>query len=407
MKRIGILTSGGDCGGLNAVLKGAAQMAHTCGVSCFIIPKGYAGLYNLVDFDRLVELTPERADSINPYLAGSEAGHSRVKIKKIEDEHKYARIKEGLKKFNLEGLVISGGDDTGSVIIDLTGQGTPYAYRSVEAVLAFLDEADSSLGRKLRERYADVIPVFRSDKYGTLTPTERDALTAKIYDLVALMRRERVRLTAATSSDDYDWALHQAVGAAQDDAFLRSLPSELDLRQLGNSPAYFQQGEWWDHKQEMREIAMADNVLWVLQRERARGGRIFFFAANSHVQAGLVIRGSTSRPFTILRYRPAGMYLRSALERDMIVIGTYYGQGAGPDGPWPMDRGGMDGLLSSASIPRFIMDLRELPAAGTLHDWFRVAHSNRGWAGIVAPLENYDAILFFESITQTPAAQRE
>ena len=91
----------------------------------------------------------------------------------------------------------------------------------------------------------------------------------------------------------------------------------------------------------------------------------------------------------------------------MIVIGTYYGQGADPAGPWPMDRAGMDGLLSSASIPRFIMDLRELPAAGTLHDWFRVAHSNRGWAGIVAPLENYDAILFFESITQTPAAQRE
>ena len=123
MKRIGILTSGGDCGGLNAVLKGAAQMAHACGAACFVIPKGYAGLYNLKDFDSLVELTPRRADTINPYLAGSEAGHSRVKIKKIDDEHKYARIKEGLKKFHLEGLVISGGDDTGSVVVDLAGQG--------------------------------------------------------------------------------------------------------------------------------------------------------------------------------------------------------------------------------------------------------------------------------------------
>ena len=46
---------------------------------------------------------------INVNDAGSEAGNSRVKVKKIDDENKYARIKEGLKKFNIEGLVISGG----------------------------------------------------------------------------------------------------------------------------------------------------------------------------------------------------------------------------------------------------------------------------------------------------------
>ena len=42
-------------------------------------------LYNLVDFDNLTELTPERLDQIDANLAGSEAGHSRVKIKKIDD----------------------------------------------------------------------------------------------------------------------------------------------------------------------------------------------------------------------------------------------------------------------------------------------------------------------------------
>ncbi len=123
MKKIGVITSGGDCGGLNAVVKGVAQMAHRQGISCHIIPNGYAGLYNLLEFDRLVELNPERVDSVNSNLAGSEAGHSRVKIRKINDEKKYDRIKEGLKKFGIEGLVISGGDDTGSVMVDLTAQG--------------------------------------------------------------------------------------------------------------------------------------------------------------------------------------------------------------------------------------------------------------------------------------------
>lgn len=123
MKKIGILTSGGDCGGLNGVVKGAAQTANSLGITPYVIPNGYAGLYNLVDFDKLTPLTPERADLIDANLAGSEAGHSRVKVKKIEDPAKYERIKEGMKKFGIDGLVISGGDDSGSVMVDLFEQG--------------------------------------------------------------------------------------------------------------------------------------------------------------------------------------------------------------------------------------------------------------------------------------------
>jgi len=123
IKKIGIITSGGDCGGMNGVVKGTANMASSLGISCFVIPNGYAGLYNLIDFDKLAELTPERADAINANLSGSEAGHSRVKIKKIKDANKYQRIKDGMKKFGIDALVISGGDDSGSVMIDLLDQG--------------------------------------------------------------------------------------------------------------------------------------------------------------------------------------------------------------------------------------------------------------------------------------------
>lgn len=123
IKRIGIITSGGDCGGLNGVVKGAAQMATRKNVQALAIPNGYAGLYNLVDMDALVELTPSRVDTFSIGLAGSEAGHSRVKISKIDDPEKYNRIKTGLAKFDIGGLVISGGDDTGSVIVDLDQNG--------------------------------------------------------------------------------------------------------------------------------------------------------------------------------------------------------------------------------------------------------------------------------------------
>jgi 6-phosphofructokinase len=128
IKKIGVITSGGDCGGLNAVVKGTAEMANKMGIECYVVPNGYAGLYNLVDFEKLTQLTPDRQDIINANPAGSEAGHSRVKIKKIEDSRKYERIKEGLKKFGLDALVISGGDDTGSVMVDLFKHGIPCVH---------------------------------------------------------------------------------------------------------------------------------------------------------------------------------------------------------------------------------------------------------------------------------------
>ncbi|RKX85050.1 MAG: 6-phosphofructokinase, partial [Spirochaetes bacterium] len=123
MKNIGIITSGGDCGGLNAVVKGVAKMAIRNKIKTFVIPNGYAGLYNLKDLDLLTELTDTRLDTFSINVAGSEAGHSRVKISKIDDDEKYNKIKRGLEKFKLDGLVISGGDDTGSVVLDLSKNG--------------------------------------------------------------------------------------------------------------------------------------------------------------------------------------------------------------------------------------------------------------------------------------------
>ena len=125
IRRIGVITSGGDCGGLNAVIKGIARNAYAMGIETVVIPNGYAGLYNLIDLDNVVVLNAERVSKIEASLAGSEAGHSRVKISKIDDPNKYERIKKGLEKFGIDGLIISGGDDTGSVVVDLSAQGIP------------------------------------------------------------------------------------------------------------------------------------------------------------------------------------------------------------------------------------------------------------------------------------------
>ena len=150
IRNIGIITSGGDCGGLNAVVRGAAQMAEAKGIGAFVIPNGYAGLYNLIKMNKLVELNTSRVDHVNSSLAGSEAGHSRVKISKIKDPDKYRRIKEGLEKFKIDGLVISGGDDTGSVVVDLSENNIPciHAPKTMDLDLqAYSVGADSAINR--------------------------------------------------------------------------------------------------------------------------------------------------------------------------------------------------------------------------------------------------------------------
>jgi len=124
-KALGIITSGGDCGGLNAVIKGAAGMAMAYGVDSYVIPNGYAGLYNLDEREIIIKLDVDKIERISSLKAGSQAGNTRVKISKIEDKDKYKKIISGLKKFNIGALIISGGDDTGSVVVDLNNNNIP------------------------------------------------------------------------------------------------------------------------------------------------------------------------------------------------------------------------------------------------------------------------------------------
>lgn len=121
-KKLGVITSGGDCGGLNAVIIGAARMGANLGIEVCLIPNGYAGLYNLQNLEPVI-IDLNRADKIHSGVAGSEAGHSRVKISKIKDPEKYDKIRAGLAMHKIDGLVIAGGDDTGSVVVDLVRNG--------------------------------------------------------------------------------------------------------------------------------------------------------------------------------------------------------------------------------------------------------------------------------------------
>src|SRR5215475_10218233 len=114
-KRIGILTSGGDCPGLNAVIRGAAKTCWRLGYDCIGFLKGYEGLYDPVQY---ITLTPQNTTGIlnqgGTILGSTNKGrfaatvgvHNRQQIKRELLEG----VKTTVDQLGLEGLICVGGD---------------------------------------------------------------------------------------------------------------------------------------------------------------------------------------------------------------------------------------------------------------------------------------------------------
>jgi len=105
MRRIGILTGGGDCPGLNAVIRGVAESCAPADVEVFGF---FAGWRGVVEDDGKF-LRPEDVEGIQT-KGGTILGSSRTNVMKIPDGPML--VKDALEHHGLEGLVAIGGDDT-------------------------------------------------------------------------------------------------------------------------------------------------------------------------------------------------------------------------------------------------------------------------------------------------------
>ena len=112
-KTFGILTSGGDCPGLNAAIRGVAKAAYGIyGMNAMGICNGYKGL---IEGD-VKPLQPEDVSGILT-RGGTILGTSREKPFKISKEtensnglNKVEAIKETYRRFKLDGIVVLGGN---------------------------------------------------------------------------------------------------------------------------------------------------------------------------------------------------------------------------------------------------------------------------------------------------------
>lgn len=103
--KVGVLTGGGDCPGLNAVIRGVVRTVHNGGGQTIGLLQGWRGAIQGLT----TELTIENTDDILP-KGGTILGSSRTNpYKKPEDVQ---QLLETFKKLGLDALVAIGGDDT-------------------------------------------------------------------------------------------------------------------------------------------------------------------------------------------------------------------------------------------------------------------------------------------------------
>jgi len=113
---VGILTGGGDCPGLNAVIRAAVKRGRQFGYEFTGVKDGWKGLL----IPSTARLTSESVSEILP-IGGTILGTSRTNPFKSADDAE--KVMKNIKALGLDALVCIGGDDTLGVASKLFSKG--------------------------------------------------------------------------------------------------------------------------------------------------------------------------------------------------------------------------------------------------------------------------------------------
>lgn len=117
VKRIGILTGGGDCPGLNPTIKGVVTRAADFGIECLGLQNGWKSLVGDEP-----EAKPLTVDDVRPIIkqGGTVLHTSRTNAYNPKNPEYLVNLVRNVEKLGLDAIVAIGGDDTLSVASRLT-----------------------------------------------------------------------------------------------------------------------------------------------------------------------------------------------------------------------------------------------------------------------------------------------
>ena len=118
IKRIGVLTSGGDAPGMNAAVRAVVRTALSCGIECIGIRRGWQGLIN-ADFVKL------DSSSVGHILSRGGTILYTARSEDFMTEKGRERAVMTCKMLGIDGIVAIGGDGTFRGALELSRLGVP------------------------------------------------------------------------------------------------------------------------------------------------------------------------------------------------------------------------------------------------------------------------------------------
>src|SRR3954465_10836372 len=128
LRRIGVLTGGGDAPGLNAVIRAVVRSAATCQCEVIGLEDGFDGL---IEADRWRRLVPRDVTGIlrvgGTILGTTNRGNPlHHEIETTAGTKAYAaRVVEMFRQLELDALVVIGGDGTLAIAHEFSKLGVP------------------------------------------------------------------------------------------------------------------------------------------------------------------------------------------------------------------------------------------------------------------------------------------
>lgn len=344
-----------------------------------------------------IECSFPRARLVNEYIAGSGPA-SYEELRETGFSHGFGRLAanqelvEWMRDYNAypthaPKLRFYGCD------MPLLAAGVAGPRQVLEFVLDYLAELDSERAEEYRRRMEPLIgsdaewenPAAMSDPSQSIGRSPAaDALRLATEELVVELRTRRPEFIARSGAERYWEALQYALNARELLNYHAFMAGEMDQGYYGRLLG-------------IRDALMADNLVYITERERRRG-RVLVFAHNSHLQ-----RGQAVWPW--YTFWPAGSHLHHMLGRRYSVIGTAVGvseeNGVGQPEPGTLEARMMTRSGPALFIPTFLgqglpqSELASLPtrSASTKNVSYQVLTAQS--------LTNFDWLAFLPAVTYT------
>lgn len=289
MKRIGILTSGGDAPGMNAALRAVVRTGLSRGLEVLAIYEGYSGMVE--GGERIRPMSWSDVGGIL-HLGGTIIGSARCK--EFRERPGRLRAARNLLLHEIEGLVVIGGDGS------LTGADT--LHREWDGLVQELVDtgqvSKKSAGRNKALAVVGIIGSIDNDMFGTDVTTGADTALHRIIEAT-----DAISSTAASHQRSFVvevmgrncgyLALMSAMASGADWVLIPEAPPDVDDWETKMCEAL----------RKGRQMGRRDSMVIVAEGARDRAGKAI---TSEHVKQALEERLGEDTRITVLGHVQRG-----------------------------------------------------------------------------------------------------